>query len=168
MGRRRRTHRRERQMVSWYPVVGNLSNFVVEGTLAAPSVGVIATLDTTPFVEHEAVLERSRGSLFVSGEQTGTWQGTVTGMILPKKFTEQTEYPNAWNVDDGTDYFLYESWACIDNNVIQSMRMVDSKAKRRIEVGDVLRFHFTGRVLQQSVNKQLNIGLNLRCLFRFA
>ena len=71
----------------------------------------------------------------------------------------------------GDDYFMYETFACVDSNTSNywNGRLIDSKAKRRLEVGDVLVFIGSARNIDTSGvgDENLDIGLNLRHLLKF-
>ena len=106
MARHRRSYRRSRnQKVSWYPLAA-----FQEVSLPDKSGWhgfKIATLDTSGFIEHEATLERTRGSIMgVTNASNDVFQLVVTGQVLPMKFTELTDLPDPFDIDEGDDFFL--------------------------------------------------------------
>jgi len=176
MGRRRSSRRRSTpQKVSWYGARHSLS---IEDVPDAPQYvnRLIGVLDTTGFVEHECTLERTRGSVFGVTTNTAIMQMVVAGAVIPKALADAitadgTHVPDLWDSQAGDDYFMYETFACVDPNATNywNGRMIDSKAKRRVEVGSSIVYYVTATEIgPASVRDNLTIGLNVRHLFKFS
>ena len=122
-------------------------------------------------IEHEATLERTRGSIVALSTQANTpFQLIVAGAVVDSKLAQNLTDLNTVNLldsDEGDDYFLWETFACVNNvpNALNS-REVDSKAKRRFEQGKDIVFYVSGRAVipdggsVQAAN--LFVGLNAR------
>jgi len=175
MGRRRRSRGRSTpQRVSWY---GGRYSITISDVADAPEVsrGILGVHDLTAFVEHECVLERTRGSVFGVTTNTAIAQMVIGGAVVPKALAnslvnDASNIPNLWDSEAGDDYFMFETFACVNQQATNywNGRMIDSKAKRRVEVGSAIIYYVTcTEIGPAAVRDDLTIGLNVRHLFKF-
>ena len=172
MRRSRHYSRRPPQRTTWYSqwytkTVSLTSN-------GSPVTFLLGTHTFSDFPQ-EVTLERTRGSVFgVTGNSAWVAQMIVCGLVLDKKLAEtltDLNVPNPLVEADGDDYFVYESFACVDSNAANAWngRAIDSKAKRRFEHGKALAWVGVARAIKTlGTSQDLDIGLNTRVLFRFA
>ena len=168
--RRRSSSLRREQKVSWYPFWLSAEITLPNDTTTVQH-GNLGFFDLTPFVEHEATLERTRGRIVLVKQTTGLGQFSVAGQVIPKKLAEATTIsPDLTNHEDGDDFFFWQSFACVDSDATSQWNgaEIDSKARRRLEPGDCLSFSWTGRTLNtQGINEKYDLGLNVRILLKF-
>ena len=171
-GHRRRRGHRPRQKVSWFPMRKFLttSSFPSQGSTLTQ----IIDQQVLSHVEHEAVLERTRGSIFGVASTTGSvFQVTFAGLILPAEITSMIDADDLPNLDDsaeGDDYFVYETFACIDTATTNTWngRTIDSRAKRRVERGSGILWFLRAELVVFNVSAPtLSFGMNLRSLLKF-
>ena len=124
-------------------------------------------------LEHEAVLERTRGSLYATVNTSDIAQISVAGCVVEKQFVGAitSSPPDLWDSSVGDDYFMYQSFACVDGNATNRWngREVDVKAKRRLERGSYIVWLASAVPINTSSvgNQIIHVGLNVRMLLKF-
>jgi len=99
------------------------------------------------------------------------YQATVGAIVLDAKFAQtltDANVPDIMNDTDGDDYFVYETFACVDASAnALNARILDSKAKRRFEHGKAIAWFVTYRRIAGFTQSKLTVGVNVRHLFKF-
>jgi len=154
------------------PAAGNNQSYVLGYT--NPGVGDSGdhTHAIRPF-DASHVLERIRGHICHDGATPapgteGSWfPFTLAAMKIPAGVGIATDdIPSILNNTEGDDYFYYGSHVC-GARVSSNIDPVDSKAKRRFDVGDKIAWlanivnPFTG-----SINANVDVTINLRLLWK--
>ena len=145
MRRSRTNRRRERQLLTWYPTMASKELVYADASVGEVTQDVLTVVHLDAIVEHEAVLERTRGSVVAFSVNTSIHQLIVAGCVVERKLADvmtqaTANVPDLLNTDDGDDYFFWQSFACVDNTTSNywNGREIDVKAKRRIERGDAI------------------------------
>ena len=180
---RRRRYRRKSQNLIWQPVQlkgnwGMKSNTVSNTVLGTVTPGRTTkatgqAYNSTPFDE-DAILERIRGTIHHEG--SGALSGSHN--IIPVTFAA-VKIPAGLGGDndidlfatsDGDDFPLYVSHVCdvgTGTSTTLNEHNVDSKAKRKFHVGDVLKF-FASALMDtfSGTGPKIEFCINLRILWR--
>jgi len=133
----------------------------------------------TPFT-NDHTLERIRGSMCHNGGQyTATtsvswFPMSIVAVKVPRGLSidDEEDYPNLFdNGKIGNMDIIYRHDVVCDassNNASPNWHDVDSKAKRKFEVGDIVKFLYTLRQpFASTVNDwQIEVAVNLRFLWR--
>jgi len=166
MARRRRSYDKPKKELTWIPHK-SFTPFLAS-SWNVTHYPYVLNLD----FDHETTLVRTRGTVqALTNSSNAMMQLTLGGMILPRQFAaslDSDDLPNPEMPDEGDDYFFYETFACVNNQITAiTGRTIDNKAKRRIERGSsiVILARITG-VNNTPSNAQAFIGLNLRHLFQ--
>ena len=166
MARYRRSYqRRPPQKTTWYS--GWLEKSITGINDKNVHTFLLGT-QTFPF-DHECTLMRTRGTLAVLGQGNDPNQLTFGGIVVDKMLASNltdANVPNIMTEEDGDDYFVYQTFACVPQQLLSID--VDSKAKRRFEQGKAIAWVGAYRNIGGGViNSNLVIGLNYRLLFKF-
>jgi len=154
------------------PSAGDNKSYILG--YVTPGIGDGAALPTSirPF-DAPHVLERMRGHICHDGATPaqgteGNWfPFTIAAMKIPNGvIIDDSDIPSVVNNTDGDDYFYYGSHIC-GARVSSNVDPVDSKAKRRFDVGDKIAWianiinPFTG-----NINANVDVTVNLRLLWK--
>jgi len=148
------------------------SSFVIGYTI--PGVGDGGTV--SPAIrafDAPHVLERIRGHIChdgatpAPGNEASWFPFSIAAMRIPAGVIIDTDdIPSIMNNTEGDDYFFYGSHVCgarVSNNIDQ----IDSKAKRRFDVGD--KIAWLGNIINPFVsgfNADVDLSLNVRLLWK--
>jgi len=151
---------------------GDNKSFVLGYTHPGVGDGADPDQQIRPF-DASHVLERIRGHICHDGAtpapgNEGNWfPFTLAAMRIPAGVViDDTNIPSVLNNTEGDDYFYYGSHVC-GARVSSNIGPVDSKARRRFDVGDKIAWlanivnPFTG-----SINATVDVTLNLRLLWK--
>ena len=180
---RRRSHRRTPQNLVWQPVQlrgdwdltsDNVANTVL-GTVTPGRTqhGNGQAYNSNAFNE-DCILERIRGTI----HHEGSGLSSATSNVIPVAFAA-VKIPSGLGADndidlfsttDGDDFPFYVSHVCdVSDGSTSTLNehAVDSKAKRKFHVGDVLKF-FGSAVCKAFTNgsPKIEFCINLRILWR--
>lgn len=162
----------------WQPIfftkrLVNVDNGVIVNThLGDVRAGVItdASNNTIQRFDQDVILERFRGNFFhdASGEAQNPPEFPVPvligAQILPRELeTHATDddMPNLFQSGDGDDYPIYMMCHCDASGGFQPLSDdIDSKAKRKLPVGDFLRFSVSFFV-NPSLGTNVDLSLSL-------
>ena len=188
MARYRRNYRYSRPRVKrntiWQPyetriktgaLADNSTGFFDLGTIV-PGVQSDADSAVQPF-DNEVIMERVRGHCGHRGESTGATQPSKPSLICPvivgvklpahlNKSLSLEDLGDPYYNLDGEDFPIYMSHVCdVDHDPQPEIDPVDIKAKRKFDVGDVLRLY--GRYFNGTgQTTSLELALNLRFLWK--
>ena len=145
MARNRRHYsmRRHQPKTQWF--THRLNNTMTAGAAGTQVNKYLGRQVFTEEVEHEAVIERWRGTLFAVTNSTTIVQLTVAAHIVEEAYGDTIDANasdfeaklNLFDQEAGSDYPVYHTFACVDQNTTNRWngREIDSKAKRKISQG---------------------------------
>ena len=172
--RRRSSYRRMPQKTQWLPA--RLSKQITYTGGSTQDNLYLGRQVFTNIVDHEAVIERWRGSAFAVQSQTGVGQLVIAAHVVEEKLGDVFDgagagvsYPDLWDYEEMSDTPVHLSFACVDQNTTNRWngRETDSKAKRKINAADQVLWFLSYFPIADSVNKKLTVGINYRCLVKF-
>ena len=127
--------------------------------------------------DQTVIIERCLGSLVHDAGASSSSRKkiiplVIAGCVYPQFVNEKLtgdDLPNPFFNEDQDDYFMFYSHHCqiASGDLIPSEHIIDSKAKRKVEVGDVIRW--LGAVFAPTgfpANIGLEITLNVRLLWK--
>jgi len=181
--RYRRSRPRAKRNLTWQPMTNTkiltipaatLTGAVVSGLLLKVSPGVYNGTATVPF-DADHVLERIRGSMAhnAQGQESTTltdwFPFTVAAVKIPKGLTFPATGLNLFENSEIDDFAFRMDAVCNagTNDAIPNWHDVDSKAKRKFEVGDALQFLWSAvNPGKDNRDKTIEFSMNLRVLWK--
>ena len=132
----------------------------------------------TETFNHQVVMERIRGSVTHEGSGLGTgsggkiialnWGIFIVPAEIGTRVQTDADMPNLFINEEGDDFPLFDSTLCdaSTSDLIPSIHMVDSKAKRRLDVGSRLVMCATIDNMTADATIDVAFGFNLRILWK--
>ena len=183
MARRRPSYRRRRPAANyvWQPfytlvsktnIGTGVSNFLLKDIV--PGVPDDISGNTTDAFDFDVSLERIRGTcIHIASGATGIGNRilpvNIAAMVVPMAFKGSDDVSDLYTAKQGDDYPLFMSHFCDASsaNAVEIKEEVDSKAKRKLPVGDILRFLASVNVPTAfGSGVDIDISLNLRLLWK--
>lgn len=178
----RRGYRRSKASMVWVPY-SRVDDFTLTSNTYCredwPAFKPGMTSGTSGDTEHfdqDVILERIRGTIVHNGTGGVTndnlfpfWSALL---IAPANLLDKAsgdELPDLRYNEDGDNYPFFDSSVCdvgSSSANVPTAHVIDSKAKRRINVGDALKFFFGAMAPSFSGSAKIQLALNVRLLFR--
>ena len=173
--RRRNYSRREQPKTQWF--AHRLSSQITVDTANTVVHKYLGRQLFTEEVEHEAVIERWRGTLFAVTASTTIVQLSVAAHIVEEAYGDTID-ANAsdfeakldlFDQEAGSDFPVFHTFACVDNATTNRWngREIDSKARRKIRQGSQVIWSASCYPLVVGVSKNVTVGINYRNLVKF-
>lgn len=173
------------QCMTWTSVVqvsSGAPGTIVSGKLASaagdvwtPGLGAPFTDEDVQQFDDQVVLERIRGSMCHNGGGANnlgqTWfPFSLAGIKIPQGFSTPSDV-NLFDNREGEDFFLRHDAVCNAGSTAATPNWheLDSKAKRRFDVGDGIAFLFSlirPAIMGSPTSFAVDLAFNLRFLWR--